>query len=97
MTYSDDITSTTDYRSRQAEVHERLRQTKRPMFITNRGKPEAVLLSPEAYDELVDQAQLPEILASIKQAEREIADGKGVGAIESLRSIADRLGVTLDR
>jgi prevent-host-death family protein len=97
MTYSDDITSTTDYRSRQSEVHERLRQTKRPMFITNRGKPEAVLLSPEAYDELLDQAQLPEILASIRQSERELAEGKGKDALDGLQSIAERLGISLDR
>ena len=90
MTRTNDITTASDYRSHQSETHAKLRET-------NRGKPEAVLLSPEAYDELLDQAQLPEILASIRQSERDLAEGKGVDAFDALKQIAARAGVTLDR
>lgn len=97
MTRTNDITTASDYRSHQSETHAKLRETGRPIFITNRGKPEAVLLSPEAYDELIDQAQLPEILASIRQSERDLAEGKGVDAFDALKQIAARAGVTLER
>ncbi|UYV12379.1 MAG: type II toxin-antitoxin system Phd/YefM family antitoxin [Phycisphaera sp.] len=97
MTRTDDITTASDYRSHQADTHAKLRETGRPIFITNRGRPEAVLLSPEAYDELLDQAQLPEILAAIRQSEQEFADGKGVDAFEAIQGIAERHGLTLDR
>lgn len=97
MIRTDDITTTSEYRAHQPELHAKLRETGRPIFITNRGKPEAVLLSPEAYDDLIDQAQLPEILSSIRRSEQELADGKGVDALAAIKQIAVQLGVQLDR
>lgn len=97
MTRTDDITTASDYRSHQAETHARLRETGRPIFITNRSRPEAVLLSPEAYDQLVEQAELLESLRSIRRSERELADGKGIEARGAIREIAAELGLTLDR
>jgi len=97
MTRTDDITTTSEYRSHQPELHAKLRETGRPLFITNRGKPEAVLLSPEAYDALRDQIELAESLSQIRRSEQQLADGKGVDALEAIKQIAADRGITLDR
>ena len=97
MTRTDDITTTSEYRSHQPELHARLRETGRPIFITNRGRPEAVLLSPEVYDGLVEQVELLESLRTIRQSERDFADGKGMDALEAIKRIAADRGVALDR
>ncbi|MEL7484928.1 MAG: type II toxin-antitoxin system Phd/YefM family antitoxin [Planctomycetota bacterium] len=97
MTRTNDITTASDYRSHQSETHAKLHETGRPIFITNRGKPEAVLLSPAAYDEMRDQIELLDSLKTIRQSERELAEGKGVDARQALREILADRGLTLDR
>ncbi|MEL6310874.1 MAG: type II toxin-antitoxin system prevent-host-death family antitoxin [Planctomycetota bacterium] len=97
MTRTDDITTNSDYRANQSETHAKLRKTGRPIFLTNRGKPEAVLLSPEAYDDLLEEVELLESLKTIRQSEQEFAEGKGVDAREALREILADRGLTLDR
>jgi len=52
----------------------RLRKSKRPLIVTQRGKPAAVLLSVDAYEK---GEQEREILKLLALGEREIAVGKG--------------------
>jgi prevent-host-death family protein len=52
----------------------RLRKSKRPFIVTQRGKPAAVLLSVDAYEK---GEQEREILKLLALGEREIAVGKG--------------------
>jgi len=52
----------------------RLRKSKRPLIVTQHGKPAAVLLSVEAYEK---GEQEREILKLLALGEREIAVGKG--------------------
>jgi len=51
----------------------RLRKSKRPLIVTQRGKPAAVLLSVDAYEK---GEQEREILKLLALGEREIAVGK---------------------
>jgi len=46
--------STSEVRARMASVLARLRRTKKPIYITRRGKAEAVLISVERYNALMD-------------------------------------------
>lgn len=51
-----DIYSLTDFRQNAKEHLERLRSTGRPEILTVNGKAEAVVMTPEAYDRLVEMA-----------------------------------------
>ncbi len=97
MTRTNDITSATEYRNNQRAFHSRIHDTDRPVFITNHGKTEAVLMSPRAYDEIQDLLELRDSLASITRSEQEFADGKGIDAHEGIRQVAEKLGLKLDR
>lgn len=97
MTRTNDITSSTEYRTHQKDFHARIHSTGRPLFITNRGKTEAVVLSPEAYDDIQDLMELRESLASITRSEQQLADGKGMEALESLKRIAAAHSLKLNR
>jgi len=97
MVRTNDITSATEYRNNQRAFHSRIHDTDRPVFITNHGKTEAVLMSPKAYDEIQDLLELRDSLAAIRQSEREFAEGKGIDALEGIKQVAERLGIKLDR
>jgi len=97
MVRTNDITSATEYRNNQRAFHSHIHDTDRPVFITNHGKTEAVLMSPRVYDEIQDLLELRDSLASIKQSEREFAEGKGIEAREGIRQIAEKLGLKLNR
>lgn len=97
MTRTNDITSATEYRNNQRAYHSHLHDTNRPVFITNHGKTEAVLVSPRVYDELQDIMELRDSLASIARSEQQLSDGEGIEAHEGLRQVAEKLGLKLDR
>jgi len=52
----------------------RVRKSKRPLIVTQRGKPAAVLLSVDAYEKGEHEREILKLLAL---GEREIAVGKG--------------------
>jgi len=54
---SEDILPIADFKAHASEVVRRLRQHGRPVIITQSGKPAAVLLSPEEFDHLTQQAR----------------------------------------
>lgn len=97
MTRSTDITSLTEYRSNHKAFHTQVHATGRPLFITNNGKPDVVLLSAETFDEMLDLLDLRDSLAAIDRSEQEFAEGKGIDALEAIRGIASKHALKLDR
>jgi len=81
------IVPISDLRQDSAAVLERVRRTKEPVFITQRGRAAAVLLDVGAYEQA---AREHEILRLLAQGEREIAAGAGHDLDEVLAE-ADRL------
>ena len=69
--------SLTDFRQRATETLERLNRTGEAEILTVNGEARAILLSPEAYDELAKEAQATRDVAMIRRAMREIDEGKG--------------------
>ena len=59
----------------------RVRKSKRPLFVTQRGKPAAVLLSIDVFEK---GEQEREILRLLARGEKEIASGKGYDLDEVL-------------
>ena len=77
----------TDLRQDAAAVLKRLRNSRRPLVITQRGRAAAVLLTAEAYERAEHEREILELLA---RGEREIAAGKGY-SLDRVLSEADEL------
>jgi prevent-host-death family protein len=69
-----DMVPVTDLRQDAAAALRRLKASKRPLVITQRGRAAAVMLSIEAYERAEHERRLLKLLA---RGEREIARGKG--------------------
>jgi prevent-host-death family protein len=82
---SEDILPIADFKTRASEVVRQLRAHRRPVVITQSGKPAAVLLSPEEFDRLTYRARFME------------AVGEGLADAEAGRVLTDAaLGKLLD-
>jgi prevent-host-death family protein len=97
MTRSSDITSFTDFRTRLRDHLDQSKATNRPLFVTSNGATEAVVLSPTAFDELMDQAELVKSLALLDRSVEDIKAARTRPAKAAIRAIAKDLGLTLDR
>jgi len=82
-----DIMPVTDLRQDAAAALKRVRTSKQPVVITQRGRAAAVLLSIEAYEAAEHERQLLRLLA---RGEKEIAAGEGYDLDEVLKE-ADAL------
>lgn len=83
--------SLTDFRQKAAETLDRLNKTGEAEILTVNGEARAVLLSPAVYDELAREAQLTRDVTVIRQAMKEIDEGKGVDVDTAFQSIRNEL------
>ena len=81
------IVPITDLRQDAARVLRRVRDSKEPVFITQRGRAAAVILSTEVYERAEHDRELLRLLA---RGEKEIAAGKGFD-IDAVFAEADEL------
>jgi prevent-host-death family protein len=81
------IIPVTDLRQDAASVLRRVRNSKEPFFITQRGRAAAVMVSAEVYERAEHDRELLRLLA---RGEKEIAAGKGVG-LDAVLAEADAL------
>ncbi len=77
----------TDLRQDAASVLKRLKGTKEPVIITQRGRAAAVIMSTDAYEKAEHDRQLLRLLA---RGDKEIAAGKGYD-LETVMAEADAL------
>ena len=82
-----DIIPVTDLRQDAAAALKRVRATKEPLVITQRGRAAAVMLSVEAYERAERERHILRLLA---RSDREIRAGKGY-ALDDVMVEADRL------
>jgi prevent-host-death family protein len=87
MPKASDIMPITDLRQDAAAALRRVRESKHPLVITQRGRAAAVMLSVEAYERGEHERQILRLLA---RGEREIASEKGHD-LDSVLAEADRL------
>jgi prevent-host-death family protein len=81
------IVPVTDLRQDAAAVLRRLKGSREPLVITQRGRAAAIMLSPESYERSQQERELLRLLA---RGEREIAQGEG-HSLESVLRDADAL------
>ena len=82
-----EIVPITDLRQDSSAVLKRVRSSREPVIITQRGRAAAVLLSVEEYERSENERQ---ILLLLARGEKEIAQGKG-DKLEDVLAEADRL------
>jgi prevent-host-death family protein len=82
-----DIIPVSDLRQDAAKVLKRVRDSREPLVITQRGRAAAVMLSVEAYERSERDKELLRLLA---KGEREIEAGEGYD-LESILADADAL------
>lgn len=82
-----DIVPVTDLRQDAAAVLRRLKGSRDPLVITQRGRAAAIMLSPESYEAARQERELLRMLA---RGERELAEGQG-HSLDSVLRDADEL------
>ena len=82
-----EIIPITDLRQDSSAVLERVRASRQPLIITQRGRAAAVMLSVEEYERTENERQILMLLA---RGEKEIADSDGHD-LEDVLAEADRL------
>ncbi len=83
---SSDILAIGDFKARASQVIRQLRDSQRPIVITQNGKPAAVLITPEAYDRFTAH-QL--FTRAVNQGLDDVAAGR-VMDDEDLTAVLDR-------
>ena len=84
---TEDIQSLSTFRANVASFVDQVRQTRRPLVLTQHGQSAAVLLGVADYEALIEEL---EVLRDISLSERELAQGKGIPheqVAEQLREI----------
>ena len=81
-----DIRSLSEFRANVASFINRVRTTKRPLVITQRGKSAAVILDVSEYEALIGKIEL---LQDIQMGEAQIDDGKGVSQAEARKRVLE--------
>lgn len=81
------IVPVTDFRQGAARILKQVRDSGEPVYITQRGRAAAVMVSSEAFEKAEHDRQLLRLLA---QGDREIAAGKGHD-LELVLAEADKL------
>ncbi|MBC8180373.1 type II toxin-antitoxin system Phd/YefM family antitoxin [candidate division KSB1 bacterium] len=68
-----DIKPLSEFRANAANIVKQIKETKRPLVLTQHGKSSAVLVDVAEYQAIIDKLEL---LQEVHAAERQIAEGK---------------------
>lgn len=88
-----DITTFSDFRQKMCECLDRLKETGRPLSFASNGEPEVVVLSPAAFETLMDKAELAENLAAIDRGVQDVRAGRVRDFRDGIRDIAAKHGL----
>ena len=81
---AEDVTPVTDFRTRSAQLLEKIKKTRRPIILTQRGRTAAVVEDIREYEDRLERVSLLEsIVRGLQAAER----GKVVKHTEVMRQM----------
>ena len=86
---SEDIVPAAKFKRQQSAMLRRLRETRRPLIITQHGTPAAVVITPEEYDRLACERRFRDALDAAESAEGE---GRVVSHHEAKRRLDEVTG-----
>jgi PHD/YefM family antitoxin component YafN of YafNO toxin-antitoxin module len=95
MTTVTQIHSLTDFQRNAKEHIDRLKRTGQPEVLTINGQAEVVVQSPQAYQELLEDAELARSLRVIRQSLEDAKNGKVQPAKAFIEGLAAKHGITL--
>ncbi len=84
-----DIHPVTEFRANAAQFIDQVRETGAPVILTQHGRSAAVLLDVESYESMMDELAL---FRDVRQAEAQVAAGKGVSHAAVAKRLRARLG-----
>lgn len=85
---SRDIRPLSAFRAHAAEIIRHVRETRRPVVLTQRGHGAAVLLDVEEYERMIEELDL---LRDVRAAERELEAGGGLSHEDALAEALARV------
>ncbi len=85
---SQDIRPLSEFRASVATFVEQVQTTQRPLVLTQHGRSAAILIAVDAYEALVERAELAE---DVQTAEAQVAAGEGVAHGKALARVVSRL------
>jgi antitoxin YefM len=83
----EDIKPLSEFRANAAALVQNLRQTKRPLVLTQRGRSTAVVLDVTEYERLLDEIELAR---DVTTAEAQLAKGMGLEHDEARDRVLSR-------
>ena len=86
---SEDVVPITDLRQNSAKILGRVRRTRRPVLVTQRGRPAAILESVEEYERRLERLEL---LEKVDRGMEEIRKGRVVPNSEVMRRLKEVVG-----
>ena len=89
-----DIQSLTTFRRRSGDFMKQLKKSKRPVVLTVKGKPAAVVQDAEAYQRLLDIAARADSEEGIRQRLDDVAHGRSRRAKEVFDDIRRKHGIS---
>ncbi len=87
---TEDVRPLSEFRANAAAFVNQVRETRRPLILTQHGRSAAVLLDVKAYEDLVEHAEL---LHDVQLAEAQIVEGKYIEHADFKKYIFERLGI----
>jgi len=88
-----DIQSVTTFRRNPGQFMRQLKKSKRPMVLTVKGKPEAIMQDAESYQRLLDIAARADVQEAIRQALDDVARGRTRLAREAFAEVRRAHGI----
>ena len=85
---SQDVQPLSAFRANAAGFLDQVRETKRPLVLTQHGKSAAVILDVDEYEALVEQVEL---IRDIRDARAEMARGEGIPHDDVVAELRARL------
>ena len=86
--YDTDIRPVSEFRANAAELIDQVRESGRPLILTQRGHSAAVVLDVAAYEDMLEEIEL---LRDVRSSERQLKNGKAVSNREAKAELRRRL------
>ncbi len=87
INFENDIKPLSEFRANAASFVKQVKDTKRPLILTQHGKSSAVLVDVAEYQSIIEKLEL---LQEVQLAESQIAEGKFLTKKQVQRRLADR-------
>ena len=83
----EDVQPVSEFRANAAKFVQRVRETRRPLVLTQHGKSAAVLMDVGEYEKMLDTIEL---LRDVHEAERRIEAGRVVDHDEAMAQLLEK-------